>query len=341
MTVELTPYELRLVSPMVTSYRSIESRHGVLVSIDDAGSVGWGDACPMEGWSSSSIDDVVHHLAAAAKRVDPDGVGDALDMLEGVPEAQAALSGAFHDLSARRARVPLASLLAPTAIDRVRVNASIGAAATDRAVRDASQAVSAGFSALKLKVGAASPDDDVARVGAIRHAVGDDVEIRLDANGAWDVDTAIAVLDRLAESDVAFCEEPTAGIDAIATVGSRSVVPVAVDESARTIDDIIEALGTGSIQIVVVKPQALGGPDLAMQAVDLVHAAQATVVVTSMIDSAIGVAHAVHVAAAVGTEVAHGLATSPLLVDDVARALPIVDGHVLVPTQPGIGVSPV
>ena len=341
MTLELRPYELRLVSPMVTSYRSIASRRGVLVSFGSHGSIGWGDACPMEGWSRSSIDDVSRRLAVAAAQLDPERVGAVLEMLEGVPQARAALAGAIHDLSARRAGVPLSALLSATAVERVRVNASIGAAATPRAVSEASQAVAAGFTALKLKVGAASPDDDVARVGAIRQAVGDEVEIRLDANGAWDVDTAVAVLDRLADSGVAFCEEPTAGIDAIAAVGSRSAVPVAVDESARSIDDIAQALGTGAIDVVVVKPQALGGPDLAMRAVDLARAAEVTVVVTSMIDSAIGVAHAVHVAAAVGTEVAHGVATSSLLAEDVAQALPVEDGHILVPTLPGLGVSPV
>ena len=70
MTLELRPYELRLVSPMVTSYRSIASRRGVLVSFGSHGSIGWGDACPMEGWSRSSIDDVSRRLAVAAAQLD-------------------------------------------------------------------------------------------------------------------------------------------------------------------------------------------------------------------------------------------------------------------------------
>lgn len=340
MSFDVGPYELPLVSPMVTSYRSIESRRGVLVSLAEGGLTGWGDACPMVGWSRSSLNEVTNQLTVAAARFGSEPLDDVLDMLAAVPEARAALAGAVYDLSAQRAGIPLARLLADAAVERVRVNASIGATETDRAVDEASQAVTAGFTTLKLKVGAASPAADVVRVGAIRRAVGDDVEIRLDANGAWDVDTAIETLHRLADSGVAFCEEPTAGIDAIATVGSQSSVPVAVDESARTVDDIARALGSGAINVVVVKPQALGGPDVAMRAIDLARTAGATAVVTSMIDSAIGVAHAVHVAAAAGSEVAHGVATSMLLADDVARGLPIEDGHVVVPTRPGLGVSP-
>ena len=340
MSFDLAPYELPLVSPMVTSYRTIESRRGALVSLAESGLTGWGDVCPMPGWSPHSLDELTGHLVDAASQLGSELLDDVLATLEVVPEARAALAGAACDLAAQRAGVPLSGLLDDRAVERVRVNASIGAASTPRAVGEASLAVAMGFTALKLKVGAVSPDEDVARVEAIRRAIGHDIEIRLDANGAWDVDTAVATLGRLAGTGIAFCEEPTVGIDAIAAVGARSAIPVAIDESARSLDDVSRAFDTGTIDVVVVKPQALGGPDMAMRAIDLARGVGATVVVTSMIDSAIGVAHAVHVAAAAGTEVAHGVATSSLVADDVARALPIEDGHVLVPTLPGLGVSP-
>lgn len=340
MSFELTPYDLPLVRPMTTSYRSIGERRGVLVSLGERGLLGWGDACPVPGWSTHSLDDVRGHLVVAAAQLGSELLDDVLDMLELVPEARAALAGAVHDLAAQRAGVPLAALLDDAAQPHVRVNASIGAAPTHRAAGEAALAVAAGFTALKLKVGAASPEEDVARVGAIRERVGDEVELRVDANGAWDIDTALEVLGRLADVGVSFCEEPVSGIEQIAAVGAQSAVPVAVDESARSVDDIARALGTGTIDVVVIKPQALGGPDLAMRAVGLARSVGATVVVTSMIESAIGVAHAVHVAAAAGTEVAHGVATSSLLAGDVAGALPIEDGHVLVPTVPGLGVRP-
>ena len=175
-----------------------------------------------------------------------------------------------------------------------------------------------GISAIKLKVAAANPRTDVARVSAARSAIGDEIELRLDANGGWDIDTAIATLHKMAGYNIAFCEEPTAGIEGIAAVGAASGVPVAVDESAVMVSDIATALRTNTIRVVVIKPQALGGPDLAVAAVALVEEFGATAVVTTMIDSAIGVTHAAHVAAAVLPAKAHGLATSALLADDIA-----------------------
>lgn len=340
MSFDLTPFDLALRAPLPTSYRTVGERRGVLLSLRDHGLTGWGEACPMPGWSTHSLDQVTSQLVVAGARLSTELVDEVLDSLEAVPEARAALAGAVHDLDAQRAGLPLAALLADDAAASVRVNASIGASPLARTVADAELAVAAGFTALKLKVGAGYPSDDVDRVRAVRDAIGDEVELRVDANGAWDAETAIATLDRFAGSGVAFCEEPVAGIAGIAAVGEVAAVPVAVDESVRTVDEVAAALGTGSIDVVVVKPQALGGPDLAMRAIGLARGVGATVVVTSMIDSAIGVAHAVHVAAAAGDEVAHGVATSAMLAHDVAGPLPVEDGRVLVPTLPGLGVSP-
>lgn len=340
MTFDLTPYELPLVTPMQTSYRTIEARRGLLASLTEGGRVGWGDACPMEGWSARSLDETREHLVRATDRLGSELLDDVLDLLAFVPEARAALAGAAHDLAAQRAGVPLAALLDDRAAGHVRVNASIGALPLTRAAGEASLAVAAGFTAIKMKVGASPLEDDVQRIAAVRAAVGDAVEIRVDANGAWDPATALVALGRFADLGVSLCEEPVAGIDEIAAVGAESPVVVAVDESAANLADIARALATGTIGAIVVKPQAIGGPDLALKAIGLARAADTAVIVTSMIDSAIGVAHAVHVAAAAGGDTAHGVATSALLADDVARSLPIEDGHVLVPTVPGLGVSP-
>ena len=153
MTFDLTPYELPLVTPMQTSYREIEARRGVLVSLAEGGFTGWGDACPMDGWSSRSLAEIREHLLGVADRLGSELLDDVFDLLAFAPEARAALAGAAHDLAAQRAGVPLAALLDDAAVDHVRVNASIGSLPIPRAVGEASLAVTAGFTAIKLKVG--------------------------------------------------------------------------------------------------------------------------------------------------------------------------------------------
>ena len=339
MTFDVLPYDLPLRSPMATAHRIVAERRGALLRLTDGEVVGWGDACPMPGWSAADIDTLVGHLTVAAARGDGD-VDDVLDHLEAVPEARAALSGAVHDVVAQRSGLPLAAHLATAPLERVAVNATIGAADVSTALTNVNLAIANGITTVNLKVALRRLAADLALIEGARRTLGDDGEIRLDANGGWRPAEAMEALEAAAPFGIAFCEEPTAGIDEIAALGVESPIPLAVDESARTVDDLARALGTGAIDVVVVKPQALGGPDLAMQAIRLAIQVGATPIVTSMIDSAIGVAHAVHVAAASGVEMAHGLATSALLATDVGAPLAVEDGHIVVPSIPGLGVRP-
>ncbi len=362
LSTELRDYRLGLVSPLVTAHGVVDHREGVLFSISDGTHVGWGEAAPLPGWSRESLDDCKIVLASVAPRLAQlDSVDDSrltaiLTELEAQPHARAALAGAAFDLSASSHELSLASHLMahpvlgsappgsltaePGELRPVLVNGLISDAHPEAVATKAAVLALEGITAVKLKVAATDPRTDSARVAAARSAIGDDIELRLDANGGWDVDTAIATLHKMAGYNIAFCEEPTVGIDGIAAVGAASAVPVAVDESAVNLSDIATALKTATIRVVIVKPQALGGPDLALAAVALVEEFGAGAVVTTMIDSAIGVAHAAHVAAAVLPQRVHGLATSNLLANDVAPRLKVEDGKLHLPQPPGLGVSP-
>ncbi len=377
LVTELRDYRLGLVSPLVTAHGVVDHREGLLISISDGTHVGWGEATPLPGWSRESLADCRTTLESTTSRlahldsVNDPRFGAILAELEARPHARAALAGAAFDLFARRHGVSIASLLEASTspgwsaepwggqgVPRAELSTSPGWSAEGEAPRSvlvnglisqrqpeavanaAAELALQGMTAVKLKVAAADPRTDLARVAAARSAIGDDIELRLDANGGWDIDTAIATLHKMAGYNIAFCEEPTTGIDGIAAVGAASAVPVAVDESAVNLSDIAAALRTNKISVVVIKPQALGGPDLALAAVALVEESGADAVVTTMIDSAIGVAHAVHVAAAVLPEKAHGLATSALLAEDTAPRLKVEDGKLHLPNPPGLGVSP-
>lgn len=355
LRVELRPFRLALRAPIVIGGIPVRFRAGFLVGISTHGLTGWGEASPLPGWSRTSLHETEAALRGVVDRLDAAGTRDAGteemlgDLLAGLdePHARAAVAGAWADLQAQRAGRTLAAHLAvhrgAAAGVTVAVNALVNAvmpADVERAVR---AAAGAGFTAVKLKVGAADPGVDVERVRAARAAAEGGVELRLDANGAWDPMTAIEVLDEVSGCDVAYCEEPAAGLDAIAEVGRHSPVAVAADESVRSESDAVRALDLG-IRTLVVKPQALGGPDVALSIAAHARQADASAVVTSFVDSAVGLAHALHVAAAADAAArrrqAHGLATAELLAADVATAPPVVDGAMAVPAAAGLGVAP-
>ena len=350
MRAELHPFRLALAAPVATSGVPVRFRAGFLVTLSAGGITGWGEASPLPGWSRTSLLDTEATLRRVLDGLDADGEAALAGLLEDLtdsPHARAGVAGAWADLQAQRAERTLAAHLAGDHGDvvapTVAVNALIAAPDPSEVEEAARDAARAGFKTVKLKVGAADPAVDVERVRAARTGLGPAVELRLDANGAWDPPTALDVLDRLHDCDIAYCEEPVPGIDAIAAVGRRSPIPVAADESIRGEADAIGALGLG-VATLIVKPQALGGPDVAMSITARAREAGASVIVTSFLDSAVGVAHALHVAAAVdaaGTgSRTHGLATSGLLAADVVEALPVIDGAMAVPATSGLGLTP-
>ena len=118
---------------------------------------------------------------------------------------------------------------------------------------------------------------------------------------------------------------------------------MAADESIRGEADARRALALG-VGTLIVKPQALGGPDVALTIAARARDAGASAVVTSFLDSAVGITHALHVAAAVDAAAprgqAHGLATASLLAADVAEAPVVVAGAMAVPAAHGLGLAP-
>lgn len=350
MHAEFHPFRLALRAPLVTGRVSVRFRAGFLVSLGADGLTGWGEASPLPGWSRTTVLDTEAALRRTLDGLSADGeaaLGGLFDDLRDAPHARAGVAGAWADLQAQRAARPLAAHLAgdhgAVVATAVTVNALVAEPEPSAVARAAREAVGDGFSAVKLKVGARDPAVDVERVRAARAGLGASAELRLDANGAWDQTTALDVLDRVQDCDVAYCEEPVTGIEAIAAVGQRGPIPVAADESIRGEADAVRALALG-VTTLIVKPQALGGPDVALSIAARAREAGGSVVVTSFLDSAVGIAHALHVAAAVDAAAsrtqAHGLATAHFLANDVAEALPVAAGAMAVPGTGGLGLVP-
>ena len=342
LRVELVRFRLRLRAPLVTGRGAVDHRAGVLVKLTDGDRTGWGEASPLPGWSLTSLEDAEADLARARLEIQAGGepaLAAAVEALAESPHARAGLTGAWTDLRARRNGRPLALELAPDAASSVAVNALIATADPDEVEAEAAAAVSAGYACVKLKVASAAPRADIDRVRAARSGLGPGLELRLDANGAWDHPTAQRVLRTVEPLAVSYCEEPVPGLEAMAALSRDIAVPAAADESLRTRADAERALGLG-LGVLVVKPQALGGPDIALAVASLAADAGARAVVTSFADSAVGLAHALHTAAAANRDEAHGLATAGLLAQDTAEPPAVVAGRMELPTGEGLGFDP-
>lgn len=348
---------LRFAQPLRTASGDFRERRSVILTLQDADGVnGYGEAASWPGFGTESLARSVEVLRHATRllrgaEVEPEASPAGLDaLLADAPAARSALEGATWDLMARRGGQPLAARLAAAlgpfrgpALAQVHASALLLQRDPD-SLRDEAQRVrEAGFRAAKLKLGAGTPAEDLARARAVRQGLGAAVALRGDANGAWDEPTARAALAALAECDFAYVEQPlpAADIDGMARLRRESPIRLAADESVSAGPGAIRIVEAGAADLLVLKPGAVGGPAAALGIAARAQRAGCGTVFTHAFESAVGAWHALHCAAAWGDPAeAHGLATAGLFEDDVAPAPAAEHGDIRLRRDPGIGVSP-
>jgi L-alanine-DL-glutamate epimerase-like enolase superfamily enzyme len=336
-------HELRLRTPLRAAFGSISERVVLSVRLSDQdGAVGYGEAAPLfvyDGVGVERVEQALEHyrpVLAASEDMNGAEIIDACRRMDDLPEAFAAIDMALWDRAGRRAGRPVAALITDSPAPSVAVNATISALDRAGASEGAAAAAAAGFACLKLKVGSG---DDAGRLAAVRAAVGAQMAIRLDANGAWTVQQAVRNIEALAPAGLELVEEPVHGLSAVRAVRERVATRVAIDETAAEHG----ALTAGVADAVCLKISRCGGISGLLAAATLVRASGAEAYVASTLDGPLGVAAGIHAAAALasrGALPACGLATLGMFDEVPADLLAPRQGQIALPGGPGLGVEP-
>jgi L-Ala-D/L-Glu epimerase / N-acetyl-D-glutamate racemase len=336
VNLQIRLIEARLRAPFVTARTSVQARSLMVVSLEAAGGrVGFGEAAPLQGYDLVSIDDVRAALEdCRAPLSQSDGADREVLLAECarvavLPHAIAAIDLALWDLAGRTAGQPVWRLLGAPAAPEVEVNATIAAADRAGAAAEAAAARAAGFRTIKLK---AAVGDDAGRIAAVRAVAGPDMQIRLDANGAWSVPEAAAALRVLAPAGVELCEEPVRGLEHTAELGALAGVPIAIDET--TLEP--GALDRRVCDAVCLKIARGAGITGVLEQARRARAAGYQVYLASTLDGPLGIAAALHAAAAIEPDRPCGLATLGMFADR-ADPMPAVAGTIATPSGPGLG----
>jgi O-succinylbenzoate synthase len=214
--------------------------------------------------------------------------------------------------------------------DRIPVNTTVPAVDPQRAHQLVRRS---GCATAKVKVAepGQSLSDDLARVEAVRDALGPGGKLRVDANAGWSLDEAVIALAELARFDLEYAEQPVRSLDDLAVLRRKVDVRLAADESVRTAADPMHIAEIDAADLVVLKVQPLGGVRRCLEVAD---ACGLPVVVSSAVETSVGIAAGVALAAALPElPFACGLGTVTLLSDDVcAEPLKPVDGELEVRT---------
>ena len=360
----LHPYRLPLKAPWRSASGAFETREGWLLKLStDVGLSAYGDCAPLPAAGTETREAAADQWRLWLIALPGRSVDECLRILAerrgSTPAARCALETALLDLTAQAAGLPLHAYLrggadaATRGPTDVAVNAVIGT--LDECCAQRTQAaLDAGFTVLKLKLGLAPVQDELAALKRLATILPPQARLRLDANGAWDEATAGRMIAGLAGLPVESLEEPlgfestpedqrarfpAAHLAALHRLQAAAPFPLALDESLAT-THWDELLATPPVKRLVLKPMTLGGPIAALRLGQHAQAAGLECIATTTLDSACGTLTAAHLAAALGNSLAHGLATSIWLAADIGAPLPLAGGRLALAATAGLGFSP-
>lgn len=342
--------------------------HAIVELTTDEGVVGWGEAPAGATWGGAHMryfgetPETVRHvvtdyLLPAVTGLDPLDIGVVHARMDGAikghPYAKAAVDTACYDAAGKRLGVSVSSLLGGRLRDGIELAHSLGIMDLDRCYDEAERAVAEGARTVKCKTGL-DPERDVTLVRELRARLGGGIKIRVDANEAYtSVHQAIEVTLRQEEHGLMLCEQPVAGALGLARVAARISSPVMADESAWTVHDILELHELNAAECFscyVTKP---GGLYRARQQAEVAHQLGMSCDIGGSIETGIGNAANLQLGVSLPNAVlpsvcpvsqpagagGPSIAGVYYLDDLITEPFRFVDGKVLAPEGPGLGIE--
>ncbi len=307
--VRLGKISVPLRVPFKTALRSVSSVEDVIVEIHtDTGAVGYGEAPPtgvITGDTTGAIIGAIQdHIAKTIIGRDVDEFENLIQSVQKCilknTSAKAAVDMALWDLYGQLYKIPVYKLLGG-ARKHIITDITISVNSPEEMARDAMDAIKRGYDCLKVKVGA-DPTLDVARLAAVREAVGNDVCIRIDANQAWQPKEAVRILNQMQEKGLAieFVEQPVKAhdIEGLKYVTDHSYVPVLADESVFGPEDALKIMQMRAADLVNIKLMKCGGLYNALKIVSAAEVYGVECMIGCMLEAKISVNAAVELACA-------------------------------------------
>ena len=343
--IEVIPYSLPFREPYVTARGELNEREMILVRIRGEGLEGLGETTALTLRGGAGIDRIAAEIRERCWPALLDGGVDRNRIWSAIArcrnrgasaQAVAAVDIALHDLVGRASGDPVWRLLGASEANPVVCNATLPAANPGPTRRLAEEWRSQGFRTFKLKMGLAG---DVTQVATVRQTLGDEIAIRVDANGAWDVNDAAERLGALANHAIELAEQPVGTFEQMVELRQRVEVRIAADESLVSAFDARRARDLQACEVAAVKVAKVGGLGAALEIAEVMPS-----YLSSALEGPVGIAAAAHAVQALrfrggDAGVAHGLATERLFSASIGAGLVAEGDQLIVDDRPGLGVE--
>lgn len=330
----------------ITSTQSI-----VLEMFTDQGLVGIGETDPALMFTGESQQTLMamlrHHLGPAILGMDPLAIETIHAQMNAIcvgnPFAKAAIDLACHDLLGKALNAPVYQLLGGLVWERIPIMWSLGSEPPEINAHEAASKVEDGYRTIGLKLGILPPEQDIARVAAVRKEVGMDVHIRCDANQGWSVSTAINTIKHLEEYNVAMVEQPVPrhDLEGLAEIARSVNIPIGVDESLSSPRDALQIIKNRAADFYSIKTTKQGGLLNAKKIASLVQASGGKMFINSMIEMGVSVMSGLNFAASTPGlfEIGHALTSVRRLKDDILKEPVQYDGAEIIVPKDRIGLG--
>lgn len=343
--LEVIPYSLPFREPYITARGELHQRELILVRIRAEGLEGWGETAALSLRGGIDIGRIAAEIRERCwpglldGEVEPNRIWSAIARCRNrgaSPQAVAAVDIALHDLIGRASGQPVWRLLGASEAVPVVCNATLAAANPSETRVLAQDWAAQGFRTFKLKVGLPG---DVTQVATVRETLGDEIAIRVDANGAWSVDEAADRLNALARHDIELAEQPVGTFEQMVDLRKRVSVRVAADESLVSPYDARRARELDACDIAAVKVAKVGGLGTALEIAETMPS-----YLSSSLEGPVGITAAAHAVQALRARqgdagIAHGLATERLFSATIGRGAVPEGDELRLDERPGLGVE--
>jgi L-alanine-DL-glutamate epimerase-like enolase superfamily enzyme len=340
-----------LKTPFITALRRVDEASDLIVMMEtDDGATGYGNApatVVITGDSYASIEEAICHV------IGPKLIGRSIEDREGLLQtiqesmvhntsAKAALDIAIHDLFCQHYSMPLYRFFGGCRTE-IASDLTISLNAPDIMAEDAKKALEQGYTTLKLKVGV-DATLDWSRVKAIRHAVGPDIQLRLDANQGWKPKEAVRIITAMEDADfnIELIEQPVKAydIDGLSFVTSHVATPIMADESAFSPRDVFTLLSRHACDLINIKLMKAGGLGPASQIAAMAQACGVDCMMGCMLESKVGISAAAALSAGSMGIVKNDLDAADLMADDpFTGGITYHRNTICLPDTPGLGIT--
>lgn len=325
---DIYQYSLPLVKPLSVRGTVLHQRDGLIIHLkNENGIEGFGEIAPLSGYSNETFEQALAQVKRLQSALSNQSLPEKLEDLNGrfnkwlneyklKPSVQMGMEMAVLNLLANAKKIPVHHLVGKDFHDQVRVSALLQGS-RDEVKKQAQNLLAAGYTSMKLKVGA-EIEEDIARVKAVSEVVEGRALLHLDANQTWDLNKAVHLIDEIGLTTVNYIEEPFKDLTNIPEFFMKTTMPVALDESLQT-THFENFKSIDGLDILILKPTMLGGVEKTWGLIDKAKRVGLEVVISSSFESGIGILFLTNLAGCTHRESYAGVDTLKWFGEDILK----------------------